>query len=374
MENIENKLHSVFHFPGSGIEIKNRIVMAPMTTFSGNQDGTVSDAELAYYKRRSNGLGMIVTACAYVIPHGKGFSGQIGVHSDEMIPGLTLLAKTIQENGAKAILQIYHGGRMSPSSEVPEGKVLSASNVVALREGSAVPVAMTEEQIQETITAFGDATRRAIEAGFDGIEIHGANTYLLQQFFSPHSNRRTDKWGGDVNQRMTFPLAVVDEIVSVVNQHTKKPFLVGYRISPEEIENPGITTEDTLLFVDQLVAGKLDYLHVSVMDFWGPSMRNASDISSRTLLISERVGERIPIIGVGGIKNAADAKKILDAGIPLVALGRELLVEPDWGVKVQQNSDQLRIALELKSQQELVIPDIMWNILVARKGWIPIAE
>lgn len=371
---MENKLHSIFHFPSSGIEIQNRIVMAPMTTFSGNQDGTVSDAELEYYKRRSKGLGMIVTACAYVIPHGKGFSGQIGVHSDEMIPGLTLLAKTIQENGAKAILQIYHGGRMSPSSEVPNGTVLSASNVVALREGSAIPVAMTEDQVQETIVAFGEATKRAIEAGFDGVEIHGANTYLLQQFFSPHSNRRTDKWGGDVNQRMTFPLTVVDEIVSAVNQYAQSPFLVGYRISPEEIENPGITIDDTFLLVDQLATRKLDYIHVSVMDFWGPSMRDASDTQSRTLLISDRVGERIPIIGVGGIKNAVDAQKVLDAGVPLVALGRELLMEPDWGIKVQQNSDQLRVALELKSQKELEIPDIMWNILVSRKGWISISE
>ena len=374
MQNQENTLHSVFQFPSSGIEIKNRIVMAPMTTFSGNQDGTVSDAELAYYKRRSNGLGMIVTACAYVIPHGKGFFGQIGVHADEMIPGLSSLAKTIQENGAKAILQIYHGGRMSPASEVPNGIVLSASNIASLREGSAVPVAMTEEQIQETIVAFGEATRRAIEAGFDGVEIHGANTYLLQQFFSPHSNRRTDQWGGDVNQRMKFPLAVLDEVISAVKKHARQPFAVGYRISPEEMENPGITIDDTFLLVDQLVTRKLDYIHVSVMDLWGPSMRDAKDTQPRTLLIRERVGERIPIIGVGGVKNAVDAQKVLNAGIPLVALGRELLMEPDWGVKVQQNSDKLRVALELKSQHELVIPDQMWGALISRKGWIPIAE
>ena len=110
------------------------------------------------------------------------------------------------------------------------------------------------------------------------------------------------------------------------------------------------------------------------MDFWGPSMRDAKDTQPRTLLIRERVGERIPIIGVGGVKNAVDAQKVLNAGIPLVALGRELLMEPDWGVKVQQNSDKLRVALELKSQHELVIPDQMWGALISRKGWIPIAE
>ena len=93
---------------------------------------------------------------------------------------------------------------------------------------------MSDEEIDATIRAFGDATRRAIEAGFDGIEIHGAKTYLIQQFFSPHSNRRTDKWGGDVNERMAFPLAVIESVKQAVREHAKSPFIIGYRLSPEE--------------------------------------------------------------------------------------------------------------------------------------------
>ena len=365
-------LFQPFRFPQSGIEVSNRLVMAPMTTFSGNSDGTISDAELAYYKRRSQGLGMVVTACAYVIPHGKGFFGQIGAHSDAMIPSLTALANTIKADGAKAILQIYHGGRMSPAAEVPNGIVLSASAVAADREEAIVPVEMTEEQILETIAAFGDATRRAITAGFDGVEIHGANTYLIQQFFSPHANRRTDRWGGDLQKRMAFPLAVTNAVVDAVAKYAHKPFIVGYRISPEEVENPGITIDDTLMLVDALSLQKLDYLHVSTMDFFGPSMRNAADTKPRTLLISERVGERIPVIGVGGVRNAGDAQAVLNAGVPLVALGRELLVEPDWAVKVSENSSSLRVSMSLNSKEELAIPDVMWNALVSRKGWMPI--
>ncbi len=363
-----------FRFPISGIELSNRIVMAPMTTYSGNPDGTVSDEELAYYKRRSKGLGMVVTACAYVIPHGKGFFGQIGAHSDAMIPSLTLMAKTIKADGAKAILQIYHGGRMSPAAEVPGGVVLSASNIPAIREGAALPIAMTEEQILETIAAFGDATRRAIEAGFDGVEIHGANTYLLQQFFSPHANRRTDQWGGDVAKRMAFPLAVTNSVVDAVAKYAKRPFVVGYRLSPEEVENPGITIEDTLLLVDALALQKLDYLHVSTMDFWGVSLRNAADTKSRAIIINERVGDRVPVIGVGSIKTAEEAQSVINAGIPLVALGRELLMEPDWETKVNGGTESLRVTLSLKSQHNLVIPDPMWNAMVNYKGWFPIVE
>ena len=367
-----NTILTPFRFPLSGIVLSNRIVMAPMTTYSGNADGTVSDAELAYYKRRSAGLGMIVTACAYVIPHGKGFFGQIGAHSDAMIPSLSLLAKTIKAEGAKAILQIYHGGRMSPATEVPNGVVLSASNIPAIREGAAVPVPMTEEQILETIAAFGQATRRAIAAGFDGVEIHGANTYLIQQFFSPHANRRSDRWGGDVQARTAFPLAVADEVIGAVAKYAKTPFVVGYRLSPEEVEVPGITIDDTMVLVDALAARKLDYLHVSTMAFWGPSMRDAVDTKPRTLLINERVGARIPVIGVGSIKTAEEADVVLAAGIPLVALGRELLMEPDWEKKIQSGKEPLRVALSLKSQHDLVIPDPMWNAMVNYKGWFPL--
>ena len=206
------------------------------------------------------------------------------------------------------------------------------------------------------------------------MEIHGANTYLLQQFFSPHSNRRTDSWGGDVQNRMAFPLAVVNEVKTAVAKYAKAPFIVGYRISPEEIENPGITIEDTLLLVEALAKKNLDYLHVSTMDFWAASMRNPTDTKPRALMIHEKVGHLVPIIGVGGVKNPDEAISVLEAGIPLVAMGRTLLMEPDWAGKAKENPESLRSALNLKQQQELVIPDILWNALTSRPGWITVTE
>ncbi|MDP4207130.1 MAG: NADH-dependent flavin oxidoreductase, partial [Bacteroidota bacterium] len=126
MNTVSDKLFEPFHLPVSGIKLKNRIIMAPMTTWSGNEDGTVSNAEISYYKRRSSGVALVITACAYVIPQGKGFSGQIGVHDDAMIPSLMKIASTIHGNGALAILQIYHGGRMSPPEVIPDNQPLSA--------------------------------------------------------------------------------------------------------------------------------------------------------------------------------------------------------------------------------------------------------
>jgi 2,4-dienoyl-CoA reductase-like NADH-dependent reductase (Old Yellow Enzyme family) len=365
-----------FRLPVSGIELKNRIMMAPMTTWSGNMDGTVSDAEIEYYKKRSGGVGVVATACAYIMPEGKGFSGQIGVHSEEMLPSLKRLAQTIQSEGAKAILQIYHGGRMCPPQEVPGGVPLSASAVASEREGAAVPRAMTGAEILATIQAYGNATRLAILAGFDGVEIHGANTYLVQQFFSPHSNRRTDEWGGTLEKRMKFPLAVVDEVVQNVRQYAISPFAVGYRLSPEELEEPGITMEDTLVLVDALADKPMDYLHISTLSFWGGSMRDASDQRSRTLMIQEHVGSQIPIIGVGSLHTPDDVLTVVKEGnIPLVALGRELLMEPEWVQKAQNGSaDKIRTTLSVHDQNELVIPDNLWHGLITRKGWLPVVE
>ena len=365
---------SPFTFPVSGIEVANRIVMAPMTTFSGNDDGTTTDAEVAYYKERNQAAGLLITACAYVIRPGKGFHGQIGADTDELIPSLRRIAEALKANGNKAVLQIYHGGRMSPPEELPDGQSVSASAVAAEREGAQVPREMTESEIEETIAAYGEATRRAIAAGFDGVEIHGANTYLIQQFFSPHSNRRTDKWGGDLIKRMTFPLAVVDSVKRAAAL-AGRPFLVGYRISPEEMENPGITMEDTLYLAEALSHKELDYLHVSVMDFWAGSMRDKQDTAARAQLIAAKVGHILPVIGVGGFHTPEDAEKVLTMGIPLVAMGRELLMDPHWLTKVKENAvDKIETELDVNAQDLLKIPAPLWQGLVLRTGWMPLKK
>lgn len=366
------QIFSPFTFPVSGIEVDNRIVLAPMTTYAGNDDGTTTDAEVAYYKLRNESAGLLISACAYVQKQGKGFNAQIGADTDVMIPSLQRIAEALKENGGKAVLQIYHGGRMSPADVLPDGQSVSASAVAAERPGAQLPREMTEAEILETIQAFGEATRRAIAGGFDGVEIHGANTYLLQQFFSPHSNRRTDKWGGDLNKRMNFPLAVVDAVKQAA-ELANRPFMVGYRISPEEIENPGITIEDTLSLVEALALKKLDFLHVSTPDFWTVSIRDKEDTRVRAQLISSKVGDVLPIIGVGGVHTPEDAEKILSTGIPLVAMGRELLMDPLWLKKVKNNTvNQIVTELDLDAQDFLKIPSPLWEGLVSRPGWMPL--
>lgn len=362
-------LFETFTLP-NGITLKNRIVMAPMTTYSSNEDYTTSEVELTYYSRRAKGVGMVVTGCAYVTANGRTFHGGFGIDSDEFIPSLRRLSSIIQKQGAKAVLQIFHGGRKASPKLVPDGKIVGPSAVPF--EDGPVPHVLSENEIESIINDFGEATRRAIDAGFDGVEIHGANGFLIHQFFSPHSNRRNDRYGGNLEKRMTFPLAIIDEVSRVVKKHAKGPFIVGYRFSPEEPETPGITMADTLAFIDVLANQKLDYLHISLRDFWAPPRRGIKDTRSRSEIIQEKVGDRIPVIGVGSIKTADDALQALQTGIPLLALGRELIIEPEWVEKVTSGKEfAIETVLKKNDQVRLDIPAPLWQMFLNRPGWLP---
>lgn len=371
MNNKYKPLFDSFTFK-NGINLKNRLMMAPMTNFSSNEDGTVTDAEVDYYVRRSKGVSMVITACTYVTRNGKGFHGEFGADTDEMIPSLKKLATAIKAEGAKAVLQIFHGGRECPPELVPNGDIVSASDVQSERNSAKAPRALTEEEVQHIIAAFGETTRRAIEAGFDGVEIHGANGYLIQQFFSPHSNRRYDQWGGSLEKRMAFPLAVVDEVKKAAAQHAKEPFIVGYRFSPEEPEEPGITMADTLQLIDALAEKDLDYLHISLNDFWSKPRRGVDDDRSRMEIIHERVGGKVPVIGVGSLYSADDVIKAFETGVPLLALGRELIIDPDWVEKVETGREnEIETKIDTGAQARLVVPDPLWQAIINTPGWFP---
>ncbi|MBO7743510.1 NADH-dependent flavin oxidoreductase [Paenibacillus sp. MWE-103] len=372
MKSIYEPLFEPFTLP-SGARLKNRVLMAPMTNSSSLGSGEVSEQELLYYRERSGGVGAVITASSHVSPEGKAFVNEIGADRDDFIPSLKKLADTIRAQGSKAILQLFHAGRMT-TAELNDGRQpVSASPVAAEREGAAIPRALTEEEILATAEAFGEAARRAVQAGFDGVEIHGANTFLIQQFFSPHSNRRTDRWGGTLDNRMAFPLAVIDRVKQAVAEHAKAPFIIGYRLSPEEKHEPGITMEDTLQLADRLAEQGLDYLHMSVRGFWDGSIRDTADTASRVALVQERVGARLPVIGVGGLSSPDDVRRALDSGVPLLSLGHALIMEPKWVDKVRSGRESdIRTTLPRTAQRELALPDPLWDMLVNTPGWFPV--
>ncbi|MBI0107763.1 NADH-dependent flavin oxidoreductase [Lactobacillus sp. W8089] len=348
----------------NGVTLKNKVVMAPMTTMSSFYNGMVSKDELDYYAKRAGGPGMVITAVANVTPNGKGFEGELSATSDEMIPSLRSLAKTIQSKGAKAVLQIFHAGRKTFARIIGGEQPVSAGTVKALYpEDSETPRALTSDEIEAIIKDFGQATKRAIIAGFDGVELHGANTYLLQQFFSENSNQRTDKWGGNRDERMTFAKAVIKEVQSVIDKYATKPFILGYRLSPEEIEKPGIRLEDSLYFVKK-IKHDVDYIHLSMGSYLRTSLNNPEDKKPILNYFIETIGPEVPLIGLGSVETPNEAQEVINKGASLVAMGRELLREPNWVEKVQRNDENsIHTTISASDMDELSIPTVMQTYL-----------
>lgn len=353
--NKRNKKYNAPYVLKSGVTLKNRILMAPMTTKLSFHDGDVTKDELEYYATRSGEVGAVITAAANVQDIGKGWEGELSVASDEHIPSLSSLSNVIQKDGTKAIIQLFHAGRMTNSKILRKEQPVSASSVAAERKHAEIPRALSEDEILEVIEAFKEAAVRSYKAGFDGIELHGANTYLIQQFFSPHSNRRTDQWGGSLENRYSFIEKLVDEVLLVTAAFTK-PFIVGYRFSPEEYETPGISLEDTLYLVDKLADKNLDYLHISLNDYNRKSISKSFMNESILHYIHKKINGRVPLIGVGGVNTKDDLEGVLE-NAELVAIGRALIIDPHWVSKVFNGRENLlKHSISKEDFQLLKIP------------------
>lgn len=186
--------HDTLTLP-NGVVLKNRLAIAPLTVCLSDPHGYVTPQEVDYYASRTGEVGLYITGCSYIQPNGRGWLGEEAIYDDSFIPGLSKMASAIKRNGTKAIMQIFHAGRMAEEDAIFGYDLVSAGDVAAPLKGYRTPRPLTDAEIAEVIANFKGAAVRAMKAGFDGVEIHGANNYLIHQFFSPHSNNRTDCWG-----------------------------------------------------------------------------------------------------------------------------------------------------------------------------------
>lgn len=324
-----------------GAQLSSRLVMPPMLTFSGLKGGFVSDDTLRYYHARSQAAGLLIAEYHYVSESGgpcsrPGYPEQLGIYSDEHLEGAKKIAAALQKNGNKAILQIHHGGREASGRAVKGEEVLAPSALdfsflsYPVRE-------ITNAEIEGIIKDFGRATKRAIEAGFSGVEIHGANHYLLQQFFSSFSNVREDKWGGSLEKRMAFPLAVVKEVKRVVEEYAPKDFIVGYRISPEEIhgDEVGYSYREAQALIREVIKYELDYIHLSLWE--GYASKPVGSDRTYAEHFKSILDNQTKLIIVGGVFSEEDAQDaIAQTPTDLIAVGRGTLIDPLFGQKIKE--------------------------------------
>ncbi|MGP8068905.1 MAG: NADH:flavin oxidoreductase [Candidatus Bathyarchaeia archaeon] len=314
-----------------GLTLKNRIVMPPMANDLADAEGRVTDRLIEHYTRRAPGVGLEIVEHSYFIPEGKASLKQLGIHDDAMINGLTKLTESIHAKGTPVCIQVNHPGR--EGSRAISGAEPVAPSVVPTNSSGVIPRELGRHEIQRLVRLFGEAAGRARKAGFDAVEVHGAHGYLLNQFTSPLSNRRTDEYGGSFEGRIRFPLETVAEVRMAVGSD----FLVLYRLGASDGEGRGVTIGDS-----QTLAQRLVRAGVNIVDVSGGLIGDAPEEMTAQgyfLPLAEKIKQAVeaPVIGVGGITDPTFADQAIRQGrVDLVAVGRALLADPDWALSAKR--------------------------------------
>jgi 2,4-dienoyl-CoA reductase-like NADH-dependent reductase (Old Yellow Enzyme family) len=322
------------------MHLNNRLVMPPMATGKALPGGHVSPEMLAYYKEKSAGgyIGLVIIEHGHVSLEGKASERQLSVADDSAINGLRELAGIIHGQGSKAVMQINHAG--SATSKDIIGTVPVAPSVVCNPVKNSVPRELTKEEIGGIVRAFAAAAGRVKEAGFDGVEIHSIYCYLLNQFFSPITNKRNDEYGGDVKNRVRIHL----EIVRVVRETVGQDYPVFLRLSATDGCEGGTTIEDCKVAAKALEAAGIDVLDVSG-GFCGfsipgtsrePALAGAGNFAPLTEALKQVVS--IPVILTGGIKDAKIADQLLQEGkADLIGVGRAIMSDSLWAKRAVES-------------------------------------
>ena len=305
-----------------GITLRNRIVMPPMQSGRASFEGAVTNRLINFYVRRSSALGLPIVEHAYVSATGKVGPKQLGIYDDSLIAGLEKLTSAIHAVDAPAIVQISHAGGVANKKiigSVPAGP--SATGKTRMLE---------KNELSTIAEEFALAAERAVKAGFDGVELHGAHGYLLNQFFTPLLNKRDDEFGGSLEKRMRFPLLVVEKVKRCLSGK-----VLLYRLGSDDLAPMGTKIEDAIEFGLELEALGVDILDVSG-GMCGSEPKQLRQIQGYFVPQAQQIKKavKVPVVGVGGIVEADFADNLVREGVvDLVAVGRALWHDPEWAKK-----------------------------------------
>jgi 2,4-dienoyl-CoA reductase-like NADH-dependent reductase (Old Yellow Enzyme family) len=318
---------------------KNRFMLAPLTNCQSHPDGRLSDEEFHWLTMRATGgFGLVMTCAAHVQARGQGFPGQLGVFSDNHLPGLTRLAAKIKAEGSVSSVQLHHAGIRSPEALIGEKPVGPSDDA----ETGARALSLGE--VEQLIEDFVAAAVRAERAGFDGVELHGAHGYILCAFQSPETNHRTDRYGGSAENRAR----IVFDIIKGVRERCRPDFQLGLRLSPERF---GVVFAEQLALAERVMtSGDLDYLDMSLWDsFKAPS---DADYANKPLIdwFAALPRGTTKLGAAGKLTKGADVRRLTDAGADFAILGRAAILHHDFPKLFAADPDLLPVPLPVTRQ------------------------
>lgn len=328
----------------AGIELKNRIVRSATYEKRADVDGFVTDSLIELYKELAKGgVGLIITGNALVHVSGRSVPQMICIHNDYYINKLKRLTDAVHRLDSKIVIQLVHGGRqcfptlLGGQQPIAPSEVYDPSTKITPRE-------MTNEEIWEIIEAFGDAARRAMYAGFDGVQIHGAHGYLVSEFLSPHTNRRDDYWGGDEERRFHF----LEEVYKAIRKEVGKNYPVLIKLNADDFVDGGIKPEESVR-----IAKRLEEMGIDAIEVSGGMYESGIKTAQLNILREEqeayfrdssrlfKYNLNVPIILVGGIRSKSVAEEILSKGdADLISISRPLIREPDLPNKFKEGKEK----------------------------------
>lgn len=355
----------------NGVELDNRFVLSPMITNSSTIEGYVTQEDLAYAERRARSAPLQITGAAYIEKYGQLFEYGFSIDDDRSIEGLKQLAQAMKKDGGKAIIQLTHAGRFSKISLRDFGVVYGPSkmNLKSPVEHTVLP--MSKRKIGHVITQYADATRRAIKAGFDGVEISSAQRLLIQTFLSTNSNQRDDEYGAqNIENRSRFGIEVMEAVQKVIDEEAPADFILGFRGTPEETRGNkiGYSIEDFLYFMDRIMeVANIQYLATAS---WGKNIYKQTIRQGEfkdefmNKKVYEHIAGRVPVMATGGINSPEKALEAFEFS-DMVGASTPFVTEPDFAIKLKEGrEDEINLGFSPEELADLAIPERAFKDIV----------
>ncbi|HEM7700741.1 TPA: NADH-dependent flavin oxidoreductase [Enterococcus faecalis] len=356
----------------NGTTLTNRFALSPIVINVSTLEGYVTQEEIDYARRRAGAAGMQVTGAAYVEPYGQLFEYGIAAYDDRQIPGLRKLAQAMQSQGNKAILQLTHAGQFADTARRDYGLVYGPSQLQLNTPFPHTVYQMSQRKINQVIQQYKDAAKRAVQAGFEGVEISVAQRLLIQQFFSPFSNKRTDKYGyASFENRARLGIEIFKAVREAIKEAgAPETFILGFRGTPEEARGSeiGYPVEEFNTFVDQLLeVAQIDYYATAS---WGKNIYLQTIRSKKhhgrymNEVVYEHFKGRLPIMATGGINSPEKALEAMQFA-DFVGMSTPFVTEPDFVIKLQEGHEEtIDLSLTEDQRQALAIPKAAFKYIV----------